>query len=135
MQNAFRSLSKGRTGGMRLRGYSPYPFAVSVFLGAVLFVLTGMHGVSDFFFSVGSGFLLVGLLRLLSNLRMFASFAWGVRFLKRLIVGEARSGRTETEDYAKYRERVGGHRDAGILLILAGILIGTAAVTAFLIKT
>ncbi|MBQ9008304.1 MAG: DUF3899 domain-containing protein [Clostridia bacterium] len=111
------------------------PFVAPLILGGALFVLTGMNGVSDFFFSLGSGFLVFGLIRLLSNLRMFASFAWGVRFLKRLFMGEARDGRTETEDYARYRANMGGHRDAGTLLMVAGILMGTAALTAFLIKT
>ena len=119
---------------MRLRSRSG-PYIVSFILGAALFVLTGMKGVSDFFFCIGSGFLVVGIVRLLSNLQMFASASWGFRFFKRLIVGEARTGRTETEDYARYRERQGGHRDVGILLALAVGLIGMAAVTAFLIKT
>ena len=45
---------------MRLRSRSG-PYIVSFILGAALFVLTGMKGVSDFFFCIGSGFLVVGI--------------------------------------------------------------------------
>lgn len=129
----FRRDDKGLNGGKLLRGMkvgSPVPFVIALILGAVLYTGGHMHGISDFFFAMGSGFLIVGLVRVLENLKMFASFGWSFRFIKRIFTGRAGTGREETEDYARYRERLGGHADAKPLLILAGILIGIAAVAA-----
>ncbi len=102
---------------------SPAPFVVSLALGLILFVLTGMRSVSDAAFCLGSGALVIGLVRLLSNMKMFASFSWGTRMLKRVFQGRARSGREEAEDYAKYRASLGGHADAPVLLAAALVLI------------
>ena len=116
---------------MRAR-ISPGPFAFGLALGAALFFLGRGSGpvLSDLLFSLGSGLLLAGLVRLLSNLRAFASFAWGVRMLKRLVAGEARSGREETEDYRRCRARAGGYADAPWLLIAAACLMLLSALAA-----
>ena len=113
-------------------GLSPWPFAFGLALGAALFALgrTGGPILSDLLFSLGSGLLIAGLIRLLSNLRAFASFAWGVRMLKRLIAGEARSGREETEDYRRFRAARGGHADAPWLLLAAACLLLLSALAA-----
>ena len=132
----FQKPDKGMNGGKILRDVktcSPVPFVIALILGAVLYAGGHMHGISDVFFALGSGFLIVGLIRMLGNLKMFASFNWSFRFIKRLFTGRAGTGREETEDYARYRERLGGHADAKILLILAAILIGLAAVAAVLV--
>ena len=116
-----------------MKRFSALPFAAAGGLGILLFALSrpgGMGSLSDFLFCLGSGALLVGLFRLLSNLRAFASFFWGVRFLKRLFRGEARGGREETEDYRLYRESRGGHADAGALLFLSGLLFALSAMAA-----
>ncbi len=113
------------------------PFIFAAIAGLLLFLLEVRAGllstvpISDFFFAFGSGFLVVGLIRMLSNLRMFASLLWGTRMLKRLFLGQARSGREETEDYAAFRKQMGGHEDAKFLLVTAGILIVLSILTAF----
>ena len=115
------------------RRFSPGSFAAAVLLGTALFALAGRTGgrpLSDFAFCLGSGALIIGLLRMLSNLRAFASFSWGMRFFKRLFRNEARSGRTETEDYARYRSSLGGNRDAPLLLALAVLLFALSWLTA-----
>ena len=115
------------------RGISPAPFAAALFLGLALFFGAGKAvgaPVSDLLFCLGSGSLLVGLVRLLANLRAFASFSWGMRFFKRLFRNEARSGQAETEDYARYRSSLGGHRDAPLLLAAAMLFFALSALAA-----
>lgn len=106
---------------------------MAVLIGLVLFAIARKPGdklLSDLLFCVGSGMLLVGLVRLLSNLRAFASFSWGMRFLKRLFRNEARSSRAEADDYAAYRNSLGRHGDAPVLLILALLFFALSALTA-----
>ncbi|MBQ8094443.1 MAG: DUF3899 domain-containing protein [Clostridia bacterium] len=117
----------------RFKALSPLPFVAALIVGAVLYIGGGMHGISDVFFALGSGLLIVGLIRTLSNLKMFASFGWSFRFIKRIFTGRAGSGRAETEDYAQYRARIGGHADAKYLLGMAAVSIGIAALTAALV--
>ena len=112
-------------------GLTAVPFLAGLGAGAVLALLSGARSLSDLLFCAGSGFLIAALVRTLSNLRMFASFSWGTRMLKRLFTGEARSGREETEDYARYRAGLGGHRDAPLLWAAAVILLALAALTAW----
>ncbi|MBR1408598.1 MAG: DUF3899 domain-containing protein [Clostridia bacterium] len=120
-----------RRGNQTGRPLSPFPFAAGLAIGLALLLLSGAKGgLSDVFFCLGSGMLLAALLRTLSNLRAFASFSWGVRMVKRLFRGEAKSGREETEDYARYRESLGGHADAPLLWIAAALLLALAALTA-----
>ena len=102
---------------------SVFPFVIALILGAAVFVLSGMRNLSDAAFCLGSGALVVGLVRLLSNMKMFASLSWGTRMLKRVFFGTARSGAEEADDYARYRASVGGHRDAPVLLAAALVLI------------
>ena len=118
------------------RRFAKGPTAAALLLGLLLFAARGSRGrawLSDLFFSLGSGALLVGLVRLLGNLRMFASLAWGTGLLKRLFRGEARTGRQESEDYARYRNGKSGHEDAPWLLLAAAVLMilsGAAAALA-----
>ena len=111
-------------------GLTAVPFLAGLGAGAVLALLSGARSLSDLLFCAGSGFLIAALVRTLSNLRMFASFSWGTRMLKRLFTGEARSGREETEDYAAYRGSLGGHADAVPLLIASAVLMVLSRVTA-----
>ena len=104
-------------------------FALGIGLYALTRLRFGVWSTSDLLFSLSNGFLIVGLIRLLSNLKMFASFLWGVRMLKRIFRNEARSGREETKDYAAYRERMGGHADVPILL---GVAVALFALSLFL---
>ncbi|MCR4708309.1 MAG: DUF3899 domain-containing protein [Clostridiales bacterium] len=116
-----------------MKRFSWIPFGVAGLLGICLFLAAlgrGMGTLSDALFCLGSGALIVGVLRLLSNLRAFASFSWGIRFAKRLFRQEARTGREETEDYRAYRESLGGHRDAPWLLALSLLLFALSALTA-----
>ena len=115
------------------RRFSPGSFAAAVLLGIALYALAGKAGgrpLSDLLFCLGSGSLIVGLLRTLSNLRAFASFSWSMRFFKRLFRNEARSGRTETEDYARYRSSLGGNGDAPLLLASAVLFFALSWLTA-----
>lgn len=110
---------------------SLFPFVAGLAAGLVLILLSGAKGgFTDVFFCLGSGMLIAALLRTLSNLRAFASFSWGVRMLKRLFRGEAKSGREETEDYARYRDSLGGHADVPFLWIAAAVFLALAALTA-----
>ncbi|MBE5807295.1 MAG: DUF3899 domain-containing protein [Clostridiales bacterium] len=110
------------------------PLIASAALGLALFALTcarmGGARATDLLFCLSNGFLIVGLLRLLSNLKAFASFLWGVRMLKRIFRNDFGTGRQETEDYARYREGMGGHRDVPVLLGAAAILFALSLVIA-----
>ena len=110
---------------------------VSLALGLGLFcaqlLLRGSGApAADLTFALGSGFLIVGLVRLLANLKMFASFLWGVRMVKRIFRNEARHGGEEARDYAAFRERMGGHEDAlpltliGLVLVFLSLLLSRA---------
>lgn len=104
---------------------SRIPYLLALVLGLILFLVSGaQHGqiVTDLLFSFASGALIIGLIRLLGNMKMFASLSWGTRFLKRVFLNQARSGREETEAYAAYRSSRGGHADAYILLIASAVL-------------
>ncbi len=101
------------------------PYFVALALGILLFLVSGAkqgHILTDLLFSLASGSLIVGLVRLLGNMKMFASLNWGTRFLKRVFLNKARSGREETEEYAAYRSSLGGHADAVPLLIASAVL-------------
>ncbi|MBR3502670.1 MAG: hypothetical protein IKO07_00320 [Clostridia bacterium] len=111
---------------MNVRGRSSRtPYFAALALGIILFLASGAQGghiLSDLLFSLASGALIVGLVRLLGNLKMFASLNWGTRMLKRVFFNTARSGREETEAYAAYRSSRGGHADALPLLIASAAL-------------
>ncbi|MBR1709148.1 MAG: DUF3899 domain-containing protein [Clostridia bacterium] len=120
---------------MRFHQLRKFPFLLSAVLAVALFLFTRHAGtwpaaISDALFCLASGCLVVGLCLLLSNLKMFASFTWGIRFLRRIFRGDARTGREETEDYARYREQMGGHPEAAPLLILAVIFLALSFVCA-----
>ena len=84
---------------------SPVPYIVALALGIILFYVSGrQQGYS------------------LSNMKMFASFNWGTRLLKRLFLNQARSGKDESEDYVAYRSSRGGHKDAIPLLVASAVL-------------
>ena len=105
---------------------SPASYLVAALLGGILFLVSGdreAHPLSDLLFSLGSGAMIVGLVRLLGNLKMFASLSWGTRSLKRIFQNRMRSGREETEDYAAYRNQPGRRADAVPLLIAAVVFI------------
>ena len=113
------------------RRLSAVPFGIALALGGLLYWLQRSRGgLSDLLFALGSGMLIVGLCLMLSNLKAFASMRWGTRMLKRLFRGEARTGREETEDYARYRASLGGHDEAVPLLALAGAALLLSALTA-----
>ena len=104
-------------------------------LGVALHLLSGAereHALSDFLFSLASGALIVGLVRLAGNMKAFASLSWGTRFLKRVFLNRFRTGREETEDYASYRRGVGGHTDACPLLIASAALAALSFVVSAL---
>lgn len=91
-----------------------------------MFLATGVertHWVSDLLFSLGSGALIVGVIVLLGNLKMFASLSWGTRMLKRIFLNRMRSGREETEDYLAFRSRPASRADAVPLLIASAVFI------------
>lgn len=104
---------------------SPIPYLAALALGILLFLVYGArqgHILSNLLFSLASGALIVGLFRLLGNMKMFASLMWGTRMLKRVFLNTFRGGREETEDYAAYRGSRGGHTDAVPLLIASAVL-------------
>ena len=91
----------------------------------MLFLVSGVergHILTDLLFSLASGALIVGLVRLLGNMKMFASLNWGTRLLKRVFLNRARSGRVETEEFAAFRSSRGGHADALPLLVASAVL-------------
>ena len=108
-------------------------YFVALVLGIVLYLVSGPqkeHFLTDLLFSLGSGALIVGLIRLLGNMKMFASRNWGTRLLKRIFLRRSRSGREETEDYSAYRGSLGGQADAVPLLIASAVLMVLSRVTA-----
>ena len=112
---------------------SPLPYIAAFVLGILLFLVSGgqrEHFISNLLFSLASGALIIGLALLLANMKMFASFSWGTRFLKRLFLGRTRSGRAETEDYAAYRNSRPKHGGAAPLLIAAAVLTALSFVVA-----
>ena len=112
---------------------SRIPYFAALVLGVLLFFVSGRlqeHVLTNLLFSLASGALVVGLVRMLGNLKMFASLNWGTRMLKRVFLNKLRSGRVETEDYAAYRSSRGGHADAVPLLIASAVLMVLSHVTA-----
>ena len=113
-------------GAWNVRGrQSRGPYLLALALGVVLFLASGVrrgHILTDLLFSLSSGALVIGLIRLLGNMKMFASLNWGTRLLKRIFLNQARSGREESEEYAAYRSSRGGHTDALPLLIACAVL-------------
>ena len=109
-----------------MRGRSSrIPFFVAVILGILLFLVSGIQAgqiLTDLLFSLASGCLIVGFVRLLGNMKMFASLNWGTRLLRRVFLNQAKSGREESEDYAKYRAGRGGNADAVPLLVASAVL-------------
>ena len=104
---------------------SRIPYLLALALGVALFLASGArqgHILTDLLFSLASGALVIGLIRLLGNMKMFASLNWGTRLLKRVFLNQARSGREESEAYAAYRSSRGGHADALPLLIASAVL-------------
>ena len=115
------------------RRQSGIPYLAALVLGIALFLVSGVqrgHMLTDLMFSLASGALIVGLIRLLGNLKMFASMNWGPRLLKRVFFNSFRSGRAESEAYAAYRGSRGGHTDAIPLLIAAAVLTVLSLVAA-----
>ena len=114
---------------------SGIPYFVAVILGILLFLISGVQAgqiLTDLLFSLASGCLIVGFVRLLGNMKMFASMNWGTRLLKRVFLNRAKSGREESEDYVKYRSRLGGNADALPLLVASAVLAALSfAVTKF----
>lgn len=107
------------------RRASRIPYIAAAALGTLLFLISGPkreHLLTDLLFSLASGALIVGLVHLLGNMKMFASLNWGTRLLKRLVTNKARSAQAEAEDYAAYRSSRGGHSDAVPLLIASVVL-------------
>ena len=104
---------------------SRIPYLAALALGILLFLASGArqgHILSNLLFSLASGALITGLVRLLGNMKMFASLAWGTRLLKRVFFNTFRNAQTETEDYAAYRSSRGGHTDVIPLLIVSAVL-------------
>ncbi len=111
---------------------SRIPYFVALALGILLFLVSGTqrgHILTDLLFSLASGALIVGLVRLLGNMKMFASLNWGTRFLKRVFLNRARSGREESEEYAAYRSSRGGHADA-LPLLIASVALAALSLAA-----
>ena len=113
------------------------PYIAALGIGFALFALLLWLGkstsvLSDLLFSMSSGALIVGLCQLVSNSGILASFPWGVKMLKRLFRGEARSGREETEDYRSYRASVGGHTEWLPLILISVILFVLSLAAALL---
>lgn len=110
----------------KVRGrQSRIPYLVALVLGILLFLVSGTrqeHFLPDLLFSLASGALIIGLIRLLGNMKMFASLSWGTRLLKRVFLNKFRSGREESDDYVAYRNSRGGHTDAIPLLIASAVL-------------
>ncbi len=79
--------------------------------------------ISDVFFAIGTASLLIGLILQLRKMKMFASFSWGTRMLKRIFTREAKTGRIESESYALYRANYGNHVNAFPYLLFAVIFI------------
>ncbi len=108
------------------------PLACGLALGLALLFASPRGGVprlTDALFALGSGFLIVGLALVIANLRFFAPALWGTGMLRRLFRGEAKTGREETEDYARFRVRTGGHAGAPLLLGLGIVLVVLSAFT------
>ena len=104
---------------------SRIPYIIALILGVLLFLVSGIQQgqiLTDLLFSLASGCLIVGFVRLLGNMKMFASLNWGTRMLKRVFLNTFRSGRVESDDYAAYRSARGGHTDAIPLLIASAVL-------------
>ena len=107
------------------RKRSPIPYLAALALGIVLFFVSGPrrgYVLTDLLFSLASGALIVGLVRLLSNMKMFASMSWGTRLLKRVFLNRAGSAKDESAEYIAYRSSRGGHADALPLLIAFAVL-------------
>jgi hypothetical protein len=105
--------------------------------GLVLYILTsrsatGRNPGPDFLFSLASGYLLIGLIHLMTNLRALDAMVWGVGMLRQILVGKFRGGREETEAFHAYRNRKEIHRDAGWLLGIAAVLMLCAVLWALL---
>ena len=93
---------------------------------------TGAALASDVLFAQGSAFLAWGIVRTLVNLRMFTSFSWGVKSLKKLYRGRQETSAEMKDGYLKYRSSRPTHADAPLLLICAAVLLlASAAVAAF----
>ena len=106
---------------------SRIPYFVALALGVLLFLLSGPrqgYTLTNLLFSLASGTLILGLVRLLGNMKMFASLMWGTRLLKRVFLNQTRRGKDEAEEYAAYRASRGGHTDA--LPLLAASVFLTA---------
>ena len=104
---------------------SRIPYIIALILGVLLFLVSGIQQgqiLTDLLFSLASGCLIVGFVRLLGNMKMFASLNWGTRMLKRVFLNKVRSGREESEDYANYRNSRGRNADALPLLIASAAL-------------
>ncbi len=107
-------------------GRFPASCIPAVILGGIMFLASGVeraHWVSDLLFALGSGALIVGIIALLGNLKMFASLSWGTRMLKRIFLNRMRGGREETEDYLAFRSRPASRADAVPLLIASAVFI------------
>ena len=113
-------------GAWDVRGrQSRIPYIIALILGVLLFLVSGIQQgqiLTDLLFSLASGCLIVGFVRLLGNMKMFASLNWGTRMLKRVFLNKVRSGREESEDYANYRNSRGRNADALPLLIASAVL-------------
>ncbi|MBO4297922.1 MAG: DUF3899 domain-containing protein [Clostridia bacterium] len=114
------------------RKQSRIPYLAALALGVLLFLVSGArqgHILTDLLFSLSSGALIVGLVRLLGNMKMFASLNWGTRLLKRVFLNTFRSGREESQEYAAYRSSRGGHADA-IPLLVASVVLAALSLAA-----
>ena len=112
----------------------PVSFFVALALGVLLFLCSGPRQqeriLTDLLFSLASGCLIVGMIRVLGNMKMFASLNWGTRLLKRIFLNKARSGREESEDYTAWRDRQPSHGDALPLLIASAVLAALSLLAA-----
>ena len=114
---------------------SRIPYLAALALGVLLYLVSGPHQghiLPDLLFSLASGALITGLVRLLGNMKMFASLRWGTRMLKRVFLNRFRSGQEEADDYAAYRFSLGGHADAIPLLIASAVLTALSLAAAML---
>lgn len=115
------------------RGIAWMPFLIALALGALLFLVSGPRQgqvLTDLLFSLASGCLIVGFVRLLGNMKMFASLSWGTRLLKRVFLNRAGNGRQESEDYVAFRNRPVHHTDVLPLLIASAVLAALSLLAA-----
>lgn len=129
------------TGRMNRRGARNFAITAAVLLalGAALSRVPrpgmstgGAALASDVLFGQATAFLVWGLIRLLVNMKMFTSFAWGVKSLRKLFRNKAENSAEMKDGYLEYRNSRPHHGDVPALMIAAAALMAASVLVAVL---